>query len=676
MLTQARQQGLRQAVGPGHDVGSTTEGVYDDSPAHSPDTESRARNGDGTIAEEAGAPPGPGHGAGRMRGDRGRGTGGLLQGQPQRVGEYRVRRVRHGAAGQRHRARRHAHLGGVARHRADLDLPGDAWCQLLDRHDQHLPVPDVAAAVLVRRRGPPGRPAGLEPGRPAGVLQRRHDRDGPHEDELPVVGRPAAHRQGRPVLPRHGAGRREGERSELGVVHPHVGIPDQVVSASAPNVTTLVIHLNKAVNPAWFTANELYYIQPIPAHAWAKASATGPVLDFTNPANAKQIYDFLAKQSGSTGTYTTNPLWQVVDGPYRLTQFNNTTGAYTMAPNPKYGGPHSAIVPTLQAVPYTSDTAEFNAVLSHSIDLGYMPLNDVPQMGAVKAAGYHVFGYPGWGFAYANYNFVDKTGDFNNIIKQFYIRQALAHLENEPGYIKAFFHGAGGLAYGPIPSVPTSPYTPPNALKNPYPYSVATAASLLKAHGWNVVPGGASTCAKPGTGAGECGAGIPAGSKISFNVLYASDPVIFGEQVTAWASDAKKVGINIALQSGTFNHVITVADDPGSPKTINDWAVAVYGGFTDPYYPTTLGIFSSGGSLNGGFYSNPQADKLIHASVTSSNPDAVKVEASYLTQIQPSLFQPNYDWITVWKDNVSGQPAAIESTTQYFLNPELMYLTK
>lgn len=457
---------------------------------------------------------------------------------------------------------------------------------------------------------------------------------------------------------------------------PHLGIPDQVVSASAPNATTLVIHLNKAVNPAWFTADALYDIQPIPAHAWAKASAGGPVLDFTNPADAKQIFDFLAKQSGSTSTYASNPLWQVVDGPYRLTQFNNTTGGYTMAPNPKYGGPHSKIVPTLQAVPYTSDTAEFNAVLSHSVDLGYMPLNDVPQMGAVKAAGYHVFGYPGWGFAYANYNFADKTGDFNNIIRQFYIRQALAHLENQEGYIKAFFHGAGGLAYGPIPSVPTSPYTPANALKNPYPYSVATAASLLKSHGWHVVPGGASTCAKPGTGPGECGAGIPAGTKISFNVLYASDPVIFGEQVTAWASDAKKVGINITLQSGTFNHVITVADDPGSPKTVNDWAVAVYGGFTNAYYPTTLGIFTTGGSLNGGFYSDPQADKLIHASVTSNNTDAVKIEASYLTRVQPSLFQPNYDWITVWKNNVSGQPAAIEATTQYFLNPELMYLTK
>jgi peptide/nickel transport system substrate-binding protein len=191
-----------------------------------------------------------------------------------------------------------------------------------------------------------------------------------------------------------------------------------------------------------------------------------------------------------------------------------------------------------------------------------------------------------------------------------------------------------------------------------------------------VVPGGTSTCAKQDTGPGECGAGIPAGTKLAFNVLYANDPVIFGEQLTAWASDAKKVGINIALESGTFNHVITVADDPGSPKTINQWAVSVYGGYTDAYYPTTMGIFSSGGSFNGGFYNDAQANKLINASVTSDNAGAVKTEASYLTQQQPSLFQPNYDEIVVWKDNVSGQPAAIKALTQYFLNTELMYLTK
>jgi hypothetical protein len=54
----------------------------------------------------------------------------------------------------------------------------------------------------------------------------------------------------------------------------------------------------------------------------------------------------------------------------------------------------------------------------------------------------------------------------------------------------------------------------------------------------------------------------------------------------------------------------------------------------------------------------------------------VKAEASYLTAQQPSLFQPNPDFIIVWKDDVSGQPAAIQAMTQYYLNTELMYLTK
>jgi peptide/nickel transport system substrate-binding protein len=464
--------------------------------------------------------------------------------------------------------------------------------------------------------------------------------------------------------------------SNWGQYSPGVGIPDQVVSASAPNATTLVLNLNKPVNPTWFTENNLAQIQPMPVYAWAKSSASGPVLDFTNPANAKAIYDFLAKASGSTGTYATNPLWQVVNGPYRLTAFNNTTGAYTMAPSPSYDGPKSKVVPTLQAVPYTSDTAEFNAVLSKSVDIGYIPQTDVPQISRVKSSGYHVFGYPDWGFDYVNYNFADKSGDFNNIINQLYVRQALAHLEDEAGYVKAFFHGAGGLAYGPVPAVPTSPYSPANAVKNPYPFSITAAANLLKSHGWKVVPGGVSTCAKPGTGSGECGSGIPAGTKLTFNVLYVNDPAITGEMLTDWASDAKKVGIGVTLQAGTFNHVVDVADDPGSPKTINQWAMSDYGGFTDEPYPTTFGIFNTAGSDNGGFYNSAEANKLISESVTGGNPNAVKGEASYLTEQQPSLFQPNADFIVVWKDNVSGQPAAIQAMTQYYLNTELMYLTK
>jgi peptide/nickel transport system substrate-binding protein len=460
---------------------------------------------------------------------------------------------------------------------------------------------------------------------------------------------------------------------------PGLGIPDQITSMSTPDNSTLIINLNKPVNPTWFWQNELGTVQPMPSHAWAKASASGPILDFTNPANAKSIYDFLAAASKSTTSYASNPLWQVVDGPYKLTAFNNTTGAFTMVPNAKYGGPHASPQSTLQGVPFTSDTAEFNAIKSGSVDSGYVPLVDLPQIGKVEST-YNVFGYPDFGWSYVTYNFKDTTGDFNNVIKQLYIRQVIAHLEDQKGYISAFFHGAGGEAYGPVPSIPESPFTPSNAMTNPYPFSVSSATSLLKAHGWTINAGGTDTCSSAGTGANQCGAGIPAGTKLAFNLIYGTSPAIIGEQVTDLASQAKKAGINITLSSSNFNYMIANYNVVSAPKNNNKWAMEDFGGFTNSTYPTTLGVFNCSGSFNIGGYCDPQADKYISASTTSSDPNAVKTEASYLTQQQPSLFQPNPDspngGVVVWKKTISGQPTSFESLSQFQLNPEYWYFTK
>jgi peptide/nickel transport system substrate-binding protein len=457
---------------------------------------------------------------------------------------------------------------------------------------------------------------------------------------------------------------------------PGLGIPDEVSSISAPSATTVVMNLKKAVNPTWFFQDEIGDIQPMPAHAWAKDSANGPILNFANPANAKKIYNYLAGQSKPSASWATNPLWQVVDGPYKLSQFNVTTGAFTMTPNASYGGPHSKIVPTLQSVPFTSDTAEVNAVLKGAVDQGYLPQTNFHQLPAVKAKGYNVFGYPDFGWNYAAYNFKDTTGDFNHIIGQLYIRQALAHLEDEAGYIKAFYFGAGGQAYGPVPSIPQSPYTPADAMTNPYPFSVSSAVSLLKAHGWTVTPGGTDSCAKPGTAANECGAGIPSGTKLQFPLVYNSTPTTTGQMMTDLASQASKAGIQIHLSSSNFNFMIQNDNDVASPKLVNKWAIQDFGGFTNSTDPTTFGVFNSTGSSDFGGYTSATANKLINASISSSNPDAVKAEASYLTQQQPGLFEPNPDLIMVWKKTLSGPPAAFENLTQYYLTPELWYLTK
>jgi peptide/nickel transport system substrate-binding protein len=462
--------------------------------------------------------------------------------------------------------------------------------------------------------------------------------------------------------------------ADYGNYSPGVGIPDQITSMTAAG-QKLTLNLNASVNPVWFFEDNLASVIPLPAHAWAKASASGPILDFSQPANAKKIYDFLAAQSKSVTTYATNPLWKVVNGPYTLTAFNNTTGAFTMAPNPAYGGPHAQKVSSFKAVPFTSDTAEWNAVKAGDIDVGYVPFTDLPQAKSIES-GYNVFGYPAFGFQYVTYNFKDKTGGFSSIISQLYIRQAFAHLEDEQGYIKAFFDGAGGQGYGPIPVIPASPYTPSNALTNPYPFSVSAAVSILKAHGWTVNAGGTDVCSKPGTGASECGAGIPAGTKLAWNLIYNTSPAIIGEQITDLVSQAKKAGITITLKSDNFNHMIATYYDSANPSAINQWAMEDFGGFSISTYPTTDQIFNTKGSLNIGEFSDPTADKLIAASTGGSDPNAVKNEAEYLTKVQPSLFQPAVDLIQAWKTGVSGPPDSFESLTQYELNPEFWYFTK
>jgi len=450
--------------------------------------------------------------------------------------------------------------------------------------------------------------------------------------------------------------------------------PDDLASMSTPDAGTLVLNLTSAVNPSWFYQDELAYLQPMPAHVWAKAAAGGPLLDFTNPGNAKKIYDYLAAQSNATTTWSTNPLWRLVDGPFRLTSFNHTTGAVTMAANPSYGGPDSHEITVLDEVPFSSDSAELSALEAGSVDVGYIPQGDVSQVPQVKSGGYAVFGYPVFGWDYAVYNFKDTTGDFNHIAAQLYFRQAMAHLQDQQHYITAFMDGAGSPNYGPVPPLPASIYTPGNA-RNAYPFSLPAARNLLASHGWKVIPGGTDTCVSPGSGSGQCGSGIPAGTRLAFNLVYNNGTALIGREVTALASEAKQAGITITLVPSSFNNIIANDDDPAAPGNASKWAMEDFGSFTAYTYPTTFTTFNTPGGGNLGGYSDPQADKLINASISSADPNAVENEAAYLTTQQPGLFQPSTDNVYAWKKTLSGPRDSFANLTQYFLTPEQWYFT-
>jgi peptide/nickel transport system substrate-binding protein len=452
--------------------------------------------------------------------------------------------------------------------------------------------------------------------------------------------------------------------------------PDIVTSMSTPNASTIVVNLSKAVNPTWMEYDILGSVPIMPSSEWSKESASGSIVDFTNPANAAKIFAYLTAQSKAVSTYATNPLWQTVDGPYKLSSFNDTTGAFTMVPNTSYSGPHASPMSTYVGVPFTSNAAEWNAVKTGSVDFGYVPQEDVPQLPSLKGLGYNYYGLPDFGNYFVAYNFKDTTGSFNAIASQLYFRQAMQHLEDQAGQIKAYFNGAGDPAYGPIPEYPKSPFLPANAATNPYPFSVTDAMNLLKANGWNVVANGTDTCAKPGTGSGECGAGVPAGAKLAFNLIYNTTPPI-PQQVEDLASDAKAAGIEIALSGSNFNFMIQNYNDAASTSNENKWAMEDFGGETNSTYPTQFGVYNTGGSGQIGAYSNPTADSLINNSVTGSSPTAVTSEASFFTTNLPVLWQPELDYIWAWKTNISStEPQGIENLTQYDNTPQFWYLNK
>lgn len=418
--------------------------------------------------------------------------------------------------------------------------------------------------------------------------------------------------------------------------------PDNVTSFKIISPTSFSLTFKGTYSDSWLY-NELGQLIPIPQHAWDRESAGGTVGNFDDTtAGAKSVYNFLAKQNKILGTYATNPLWQVVDGPWKLTSYITSSGDATYARNKKYSGPATGSVSTLKVLSFTSDTAEFNSVLSSSnLNYGYVPFNDAAALGRVRSAGYQIAAWPTWGITFISVNFASPT--VGPIFKQLYVRQAMQELINQPSYIRVFLHGFGNPTYGPVPLVPSSQFLSSGQRTNPYPYSSSSAVTLLKNHGWTIVPNGTDVCARPGSASNECGPGIAAGAKLSFGFEYATGLQAVTEEVTQLEASFAQAGISLSLRGAPFDTVIS--DDISCAKP-SCWQMNYYGQgwYFDPGYnvPDGGAIFDSTGSSNTVGYASSQADALI-ARLHSGGNAALYSYEDYLSKNLPVLWMPQFD---------------------------------
>ncbi len=434
-------------------------------------------------------------------------------------------------------------------------------------------------------------------------------------------------------------------------------LPDNISSVTYPDAYTFVLHLKRAFNPAWYDGNQLGWVYPLPVQAWDKtsATATGSLASSSTATGAKAVFTFIFSQAKSRGTYSTNPMWKVVDGPFVISSYDPVTHAATFARNTHYTGATKPHLAAYSVYSYTTGTAELDALRSGKITFGYVPYSDLSQVSYFKGKGYSVKPWPIFYNEVIEFSYTSKT--WAPLSRQLYIRQALQHLITEKLYITRTLGGYGLPVYGPVAVFPGSSYVAPAIKKDPYPYDPQAAAKLLESHGWTKGAGGVDICKRPGTGPNDCGSGIPKGRKLTFLFMYSTGTTAFFAEVSAFATAAKKVGFDLRLDGQTTTTMYSVAGVcPTSPC---NWGLAGYAGWFWNYgqyelIPSGTDEFAKGNYWAGGYYT-PAAQKLITAVETKAGTSTLYKDEAYISKDVPSLWWPLQDWeVTVVKKGLSG----------------------
>jgi peptide/nickel transport system substrate-binding protein len=438
-------------------------------------------------------------------------------------------------------------------------------------------------------------------------------------------------------------------------------LPDNLASFSASGPDTVVLNLKSPVSSIWFTYNQLAEITPMPL-AWdvtaagAKAGSGGCATDTAADkyAKCKAVFTFMTAQAKNSKTYATNPIWAVVDGPWKLSSFSTAaSGPVTsFVPNPAYSGSPKPRISTFTYYAYTDDTTEYTAMKTGQLDAGYIPPQDLPPVSGKQilpstnplGSSYNLAPAYAFGIQYFLINFNNPT--IGPAFKQLYVRQAMQELIDQEGMIKSVDRGYGYPTSGGVPTLPANQWVPAvqnaNGGAGPYPFSVANATQLLTSHGWKN-QGGVMTCVSAGPGKSQCGVGVKAGAKLSMTMDYATGIQSFQEEVAIVKSDMAQAGIQMTLVPQSFDTIIGESA-PCKPGPKCNWDILNFGGwnFNGPgFEPTGEPLFATGAFSNSGSYSDPQMDSLINQTHTSDSLSTFQSYAAYVANQLPFIWMPN-----------------------------------
>jgi peptide/nickel transport system substrate-binding protein len=311
-------------------------------------------------------------------------------------------------------------------------------------------------------------------------------------------------------------------------------------------------------------------------------------------------------QDVNTGPFTTKP---VGTGPYVLTGWSRGEKISFRA-NPDYWGGAPAVKKFTMAI-IKDDDVRATRLRAGDLDGAVLPPNlargfrSDPGKKTYEATTY-------------DYRTVTlPTG--NKVTGDTAVRRALDIAVDRRAMVDSILEGAGKPAYGPVPT--DSEWFTRGTERR---HDLAGAKKILDEAGW-----------KPG----KDGIRVRNGVRAAFPLWYLTGDRLRQDHALAYASDAKKAGIDITTKAGTWEVI--------EPRMDHDAVLAGGGAPGDPDFDQYLLLMSSlagDGFNNMARYDNPAVDKALEAGRRSGKKSERK--AAYDTVQRELVKNPGYTFLT------------------------------
>ncbi|WP_405621124.1 ABC transporter substrate-binding protein [Streptomyces sp. NBC_00076] len=312
------------------------------------------------------------------------------------------------------------------------------------------------------------------------------------------------------------------------------------------------------------------------------------------------------KQDPNTGSFNTEPIGT---GPYLLASWSKGE-KLTFKANPNYWGGAPKVKKVTMAV-IEDDDVRATRMRSGDLDGAVLPPNLASTFKDDKA----------------RKTYDAKTYDFrtvtlpqeNKVTGDRAVRQALDAAVDRQAMVDKILDGAGRPAYGPLPV--DDPWFAQGIERE---QDLAKAERILDRAGWR---------------AGDGGIRAKDGRRASFTLLYPSGDKVRQDHALAYASDAKKAGIEVKVESATWEVI--------EPRMKDDAVLAGFGSNGDPDFGLYTLLHSSlagDGFNNMGRYDNTAVDKALDTGRRSQ--DRAAREAAYDTLQRELVKDPGYTFLT------------------------------